>query len=1024
MASSFSLEATFGVTTDQASRSLAEFDSEVQRYVDRMSSGYDRSAQASAAAFQQILDAQAEVAAAAEKQAFDRMSDDEKRAALLKQIAELEAQIAVIDGDTVEKNNLKLAVLEKEQALYTINKQSAADQAAAAMLMLQSERDLESYRSQIAYSRLSTEEKLAVTRAEALALLSQISASETTSTEKNALLLQYEQKKTAIYSLNQELISEQAAATAKAAEAQETQNVATSKNISLLPNMTALMVATMAVGFTRSLLENANALQQQAQNLGMNSEAMQAFMYQVRQSNGTNEDANRILTTVKDNLDKLRAGVPEVTQNFKQLGLSAADFNGLQLDQSLEKTAAGFIKNRDQAGSFAAMQDIVGKTGRNLNDVLNLIGTDGFAKMTADAKEAGTVISDKTINALAACDNASQTLWESTKVLASEGFAPLAVMMDGAVSHINNTRGGWDKLKEAVLGFLSLANPTQSSFLLSAGAADIYTKSLNDNNKSLEDQKKRIIETATAQGLLKQYQDEVNRGAREGADIDAQRAIVQAQITKGYEDLTAAIRADDPVKRAQALLDIAKGTNAEKKLETDYTQQQTILYIQQLDTQKELLPLQDKINISIAAISKLENDIALAKLQGLDTTKLETEQKREETDLEKERASLAQQQNQYAADLVSLDDAKVAHAKAYFEIEQQNLTAAQRQVEVKNLLADGVENLNTRDRARLDILISQLTEQEKQSIVQTIIGNANTQLTAEQKAQLQVLTGQTEELTKHKQLVEAADNERLVGAALITKANDLIDQGTVSTAQQIYAAQLLSAQIEVQIANNSSVIAQLQSENDWDNARISALDGQNNLLRDQLTLVNAIRGAAADAAASISSSRYTEIFGIRINPGPSDQLISSSSNPALQGYLDKQQAQLQQIQDAYAKNMNAGSAAAGDLSYSVAVAQVQTEIDAIKREQSQRASITNTIRYAGEDAARRMYGDAAVNAAKNSYKDVGTQSLSSLSQIQLNTSGLASTPASVSGALSDPTLQSMQQILDSIRKSLSKITGG
>lgn len=77
------------------------------------------------------------------------------------------------------------------------------------------EAKLAAYRKETAFARMSDEEKLAVFRHEGMALLAQIQASEGRSAEHAGLQLQFEQKKTQIYDLNQKITREQTAALAE-----------------------------------------------------------------------------------------------------------------------------------------------------------------------------------------------------------------------------------------------------------------------------------------------------------------------------------------------------------------------------------------------------------------------------------------------------------------------------------------------------------------------------------------------------------------------------------------------------------------------------------------------------------------------------------------------------------------------------------------------------------------------------------------------------------------------------------------
>ncbi len=170
-----------------------------------------------------------------------------------------------------------------------------------------------------------------------------------------------------------------------------------SRITTLWQSVGAALTAGAVIGFFKSVADHASRVQDAADRLQVGTDAFQSFSYAVTQAGGTTDDAARIFGTAKLKLDELAAGNDATTKSFGTLHLKAADFKGLSLEQSMEKIAAASAKYGHEAGATAAANDILGKTGSKLSVVIERLGTDGFQKLTADARAAGQVIEGETL---------------------------------------------------------------------------------------------------------------------------------------------------------------------------------------------------------------------------------------------------------------------------------------------------------------------------------------------------------------------------------------------------------------------------------------------------------------------------------------------------------------------------------------------------------------------------------------------------------------------------------------------------
>lgn len=152
------------------------------------------------------------------------------------------------------------------------------------------------------------------------------------------------------------------------------------------------------MGFFKSVIDKGGALADLSARLEVGTDELQAFDYAVRLAGGSTEQANAVWDKSRKALDSLAAGQESAVKQFAALGLNAADFIGLDLPASLEKITRGYAENKDAAGSYDAITDILGtKTAPQLNTVLLNLAAEGFPAFTAAAKAAGQVIDSEAI---------------------------------------------------------------------------------------------------------------------------------------------------------------------------------------------------------------------------------------------------------------------------------------------------------------------------------------------------------------------------------------------------------------------------------------------------------------------------------------------------------------------------------------------------------------------------------------------------------------------------------------------------
>ena len=155
--------------------------------------------------------------------------------------------------------------------------------------------------------------------------------------------------------------------------------------------------AAAVVGFFKTVVDHAGKIQDLSDRLSVSTDALQAFNASAEEAGATTEQAALAWQNAKKAIDELGAGTPAVVASFNALGLTVEDFIGLNLEQSLDKIAQGYAKNKNEAGAYAAISDILGsKSAPKLNAVLLAMGEETLPALIARMKEAGQVIEQRT----------------------------------------------------------------------------------------------------------------------------------------------------------------------------------------------------------------------------------------------------------------------------------------------------------------------------------------------------------------------------------------------------------------------------------------------------------------------------------------------------------------------------------------------------------------------------------------------------------------------------------------------------
>lgn len=168
---------------------------------------------------------------------------------------------------------------------------------------------------------------------------------------------------------------------------------------STLSRLVTLLGAASIVRFTKEAVDQADAMRDLSQKTGVQVEELSVLALAAARAGADSGTLTTGLRGLSKTLTDLTSGGSEAVQAFQAIGLSARDFDGLSLDQSVKKIADAMAGYADGAGKAAVAQKIFGRSGTELLPLLKDLSGDGLAKVTAEAERLGAVISTDAANA-------------------------------------------------------------------------------------------------------------------------------------------------------------------------------------------------------------------------------------------------------------------------------------------------------------------------------------------------------------------------------------------------------------------------------------------------------------------------------------------------------------------------------------------------------------------------------------------------------------------------------------------------
>lgn len=144
--------------------------------------------------------------------------------------------------------------------------------------------------------------------------------------------------------------------------------------------------------FVKDAIDAADALGELSQRTGASTESLSVLADVAEKSGSDTATLATGLRNLARQVEALRQGNVEARETFRALGLSAADLEGLSIDQIFIRVADAQAKFADGSGKVTAAVRLFGRAGDELIPTLNTLANGGFARSREELERLGAVI--------------------------------------------------------------------------------------------------------------------------------------------------------------------------------------------------------------------------------------------------------------------------------------------------------------------------------------------------------------------------------------------------------------------------------------------------------------------------------------------------------------------------------------------------------------------------------------------------------------------------------------------------------
>ena len=191
---------------------------------------------------------------------------------------------------------------------------------------------------------------------------------------------------------------------------------------------TAIAAGTIVFGMAKKTADQADAIDENSQKLGMSAKSYQEWGYVLAQNGGNIESMGVGLKTMTNLLDDAKNGGQASIDAFNQLGITMEDMQSMSREEIFEKTIQGLQGMEDETAKAAIANQLLGRAGMDLMPTLNMTAEEIQAQKDR-AHELGLVLSDEAVKGGGAFADQMVELQATLGGLANQALAPLMPML-------------------------------------------------------------------------------------------------------------------------------------------------------------------------------------------------------------------------------------------------------------------------------------------------------------------------------------------------------------------------------------------------------------------------------------------------------------------------------------------------------------------------------------------------------------------------------------------------------------------
>lgn len=208
------------------------------------------------------------------------------------------------------------------------------------------------------------------------------------------------------------------------------------------------------VSFIRQSSEAADQVGKLSQKVGASVQNLSALNLAAATADVETEKLTVGLTFLNRKISELADGSPDAQAAFRQLGLSARDFQGKDAVESFELVSQRMAQLGDGARKTKAAVDIFGRSGAQLIPLMNDLADEGLASVIQRARELGVLFDEDTVASTQKLNDDLKLLKMQAQGLGVQlatGMAPsISQSLQIISGDLSQSKDAWKSFGEAV----------------------------------------------------------------------------------------------------------------------------------------------------------------------------------------------------------------------------------------------------------------------------------------------------------------------------------------------------------------------------------------------------------------------------------------------------------------------------------------------------------------------------------------------------------------------------------------------